>query len=117
MAARFGQIMHRPSWMHRPKRSGAGPRRMATRERWRRWRDAVYSIRPGNAGLEARARRRIRQAGLPEEGITIEAWKGDLTLRGEAPREVAERYASELRQVKGVNTVFNFIHSPGSTAS
>jgi hypothetical protein len=96
---------------------GSGPRSEATRRRWRRWRDALASIRTGDRGIEARARLRIRNAGLPEEGITIEAWKGDVTLRGEASTEMGRRYGDEVRQVRGVKDVMNFIHPAQPPAS
>lgn len=109
MAAHFGHTLHPRSWLPRsdrrkPSLAGAAARRLHY------WRDAIVALYPGDAGLEARARRRIRNAGLSESGVIIEAWKGDLTLRGDAPASVAPRYQQELRRLRGVRNILDFIH-------
>lgn len=71
--------------------------------------DMPASLSGSDSGVAARVRQRMRALGLADAGITVETWRGELTLRGTLAADQSQLLASELSNVRGVKYVNNFL--------
>jgi len=61
----------------------------------------------GEPRARGAARRRARALGLEVPGLQIEAWRGELTLRGEMLAADARQLEEELGRMRGVRRSYN----------
>lgn len=109
MDARFGQLGQLRSPASRAFQRVRGSWRTASRT-VHVGADLPLSLRGSDAGIGARVRRRLRAIGMSEVPMIVEAWHGELTLRGTLPRDDAKRVEDELMSVRGVKRINNFLH-------
>jgi osmotically-inducible protein OsmY len=51
--------------------------------------------------------------GVPNNAISVESWRGHVTLRGQLPsKELANAAVEAARAVRGVSQIDNFLRTP-----
>jgi len=77
-------------------------------------RERIAMLSGGDRAVAARVAQAVRSVpGVPSKAISVESWRGHITLRGELPsKELANAAAEAARAVRGVAQIDNFLRTP-----
>ena len=77
-------------------------------------RERMAMLRGGDRAIAARVAQAVRAVpGVPSKGISVESWRGHVTLRGDLPsKDVASAAAEAAKAVGGVVQIDNFLRTP-----
>lgn len=77
-------------------------------------RERIAMLSGGDRAISARVAQAVRTVpGVPSKAISVESWRGHVTLRGELPsKELANAAVEAARAVRGVSQIDNFLRTP-----
>ena len=77
-------------------------------------RERVAMLSGGDRAIAARVAQAVRAVpGVPSKAISVESWRGHVTLRGELPsKDLAAAAAEAAKAVRGVVQIDNFLRTP-----
>ena len=77
-------------------------------------RERFAMLRGGDRAISARVAQAVRMVpGVPTNAISVESWRGHVTLRGQLPsKELANAAVEAARAVRGVSQIDNFLRTP-----
>jgi osmotically-inducible protein OsmY len=77
-------------------------------------RERIAMLSGGDRAIAARVAQAVRAVpGVPSKAISVESWRGHVTLRGELPsKDLASAAAQAAKAVRGVVQIDNFLRTP-----
>src|SRR5690606_34511667 len=76
--------------------------------------ERVAMLSGGDRAIAARVAQAVRSVpGVPSAAISVESWRGHVTLRGQLPsKDLANAAVEAARAVRGVTQIDNFLRTP-----